>query len=128
MLCASSDIIFLQETWLTDFDTQFLTIISDEFYTKGISSMDSSIHLLAYSPDDGLGLLWRKSLGEKCNIVDLDDGRLLGIEVDIKNNDDEIKLLVVNIGDDIMRYVKIIYPRENICLSVASKHVPPVLK
>jgi hypothetical protein len=128
MLCASSDIIFLQETWLTDFDTQFLTIISDEFYTKGISSMDSSIHLLPVRPHVELGILLRKSLGEKCNIVDFDDTRLLGIEIAIKNNDDEIKLLVVNIGDDIMRYVKIIYPRENICLSVASKHVPSVLK
>ena len=46
MLCASSDIIFLQETWLADFDTQYLTIISDEYYAKGSSSMDSSIHLV----------------------------------------------------------------------------------
>jgi len=44
-----------------------------------------------------LDILWRKSLGEKCNIVDLDNTRLLGIEIAIKNNDDEIKLLFVNI-------------------------------
>ena len=66
------------ETLLTDFDTQFSTIISDEF-------------LIADHPHGALDILWRKALGEKCNIVDLDDGRLLGIEVDIKNNDDEIK-------------------------------------
>ena len=35
-----------------------------------------------------LDILWRKSLGEKCNIVDLDDTKLLGIEMVIKNNDD----------------------------------------
>jgi len=46
--------------------------------------MDSSIHLLAYSPDGGLGLLWRKSLGENCNFVDLDNTRLLGIDIIIK--------------------------------------------
>ena len=111
MLCVSSDIIFLQETWLTDFDTQFLAIISDELYAKGISSMGSSIHLVACSPDGGLGILWRKSLGENCNIV---DARLLGIEIVIKNNDDEIKLLFVNIymlfdcvdnTDDFMQYL-----------------------
>jgi len=50
--------------------------------------MDSSIHLLAGLPLGGLGILWRKSLGEKCNIVDLDDTKLLGIEMVIKNNDD----------------------------------------
>ena len=78
MLCASNDIIFLQETCLTDFDTQFLAIISDEIYAKSISSMDSSIHL-AGRPHGGLGILWRKSVLEKCNIADLDDARLLGI-------------------------------------------------
>jgi len=97
MLCASSDIIFLLETRLTDFDTQFITIISDEFYDKGISSMDSSIHLLAGPPRGRLGILRRKSLGEKYNIVDLNDAKLLGMEIAIKNNDDEIKLLFVNI-------------------------------
>jgi len=75
--------------------------------------MDSSIYLLACRPHRELVILWRKSLGETCNIVDLDDGRLLGIEVDIKNNDDEIKLLFVNIymlfdcadnKDDFMQY------------------------
>ena len=100
MLCASSDILFLQETRLTDFNTQFLTIISDEF-------------LIADHPHGALDILWRKALGEKCNIVDLDDARLLGIEIVIKNNDDEIKLLFVNIympfncaddTDDFMQY------------------------
>jgi len=59
--------------------------------------MDSSIHLLAGRPHGGLGVLWRKSLGDKCNIVDLDDTRLLCMEIAIKHNDDEIKLLFVNI-------------------------------
>jgi len=113
MLCVSNDIIFLQETWLTDFDTQFLTITNDEFYAKGVSSVDSSIHLLAGRSDGGLDISWRKSLGENCNIVDFDDVRLLGIEIVIKNNDDEIKLLLVSIymlfncadnTDDFMQY------------------------
>ena len=76
--------------------------------------MDSSIHLLPVRPHVELGILLRKSLGEKCNIVDLDNTRLLGIGIAIKNNDDEIKLLFVNIympfdcadnTDDFMQYV-----------------------
>jgi len=109
MLCALSNIIFLSETWLTDFDTQFVTIIC-----KSISSMDSSIHLLAGRPDGGLCISRRKSLGENCNVVDPDDTRLLAIEIVLKNNDDEIKLLFVNIympfdcadnTDDFMQYL-----------------------
>jgi hypothetical protein len=59
--------------------------------------MDSSAQLLAGRPHGGLGILWRKSLGEKCNIIDLDDTRFLGIEISINSNGDEIKLLFVNI-------------------------------
>ena len=76
--------------------------------------MDSSIHLLAGGPHSGLGILGRKSLGDKCNIVNLDDARLLGIEIIIKNNYDEIQLLFVIIympfecadnTDDFMQYL-----------------------
>jgi len=49
------------------YDTQFLPTISDEFYAKGISSMDSSIQCLA---GRSLAILWRNSQGEKFNIVD----------------------------------------------------------
>ena len=59
--------------------------------------MDSSMHLLAGRQHDGLGILRRKSLGEKYNIVDLDNARRLGIEIAIKHYDDEIKPLFVNI-------------------------------
>ena len=66
------------------------------------------------SPHDGLGILLTKSLGDNSNIVDLDDARLLGIEIVIKNNNNEIKLLFVNIympidcadkTDDFMQYL-----------------------
>jgi len=107
MLCTSTDIIFSQETWLTDFDTLCLTVISDEFYAKGIYSIDFSIHLLAGPPYRGLGILSRNILDEKCNTVDIYDTRL-------KNTDDEIKLPFANIylpfdcadnTDDFMQYL-----------------------
>jgi len=37
------------------------------------------------------------SLCENYNILDLDDARLLGIEIVVKNSDDEIKLLFANV-------------------------------
>ena len=45
-LCDNSDIVLLQETWLSDFDVQFLTSINNDFYAKGISYMDSSTQVL----------------------------------------------------------------------------------
>ena len=38
--------------------------------------------------------MWRKSLGEKCNILELGDNRLLGIEITCK---DDVKICFVNI-------------------------------
>ena len=34
----------------------------------------------------GLAILWRQSLTKKCNIVDLDDVRFLGMEIVINDN------------------------------------------
>jgi len=62
ILCASSCIIFLQKTQLTNYDIQLLTTISNAFNALDISSIDSSIHLLAGRPHVGLRILWRKSL------------------------------------------------------------------
>ena len=58
--CETSDIIVLQETWLNDFDVQFLNTINDNFYAKDISSMDSSTQVLRGRPFEGLGILWKK--------------------------------------------------------------------
>ena len=61
VLCETSDIIILQETWLNDFDVQFLNTINDNVYAKDISSMDSSTQVLRGRPFEGLGILWKKS-------------------------------------------------------------------
>ena len=67
------------------------------FYAKGVSSVDSSVQVLSGRPHGGLGILWRKSLGARCNIKDLDDSRLLGIEIVVNNcGINETKLLFVN--------------------------------
>ena len=80
-----------------DFDLPFLSTICEDFYANGVSSMDSGTRLLTGRPYGGLGILWRKSLGDKCDIVKFDDNRLLGIEVKLLNQGADIQLLFVNI-------------------------------
>ena len=63
-LCDNSDIVLHQETWLSDFDVQFLNSINNDFYAKCISSMDSNTRFFLGRSNGVLGILWRKSLGK----------------------------------------------------------------
>ena len=90
----TSEVVFLQETWLMDFDNPLLNNISEDFYGKGVSSMDASSCILNGRPFGGLGILWKKSLDKQCNIVSFNDPRLLGIEYTTQNG---IKILFVNV-------------------------------
>jgi len=92
-LCEKNDIILLQETWLPDFDLQFLTGIHQEFFASGISSMDSSAGLLPGRPHGGMAILWRRSLADSCKIVKYDDPRMIGIVI----NTHTCQLLIVNV-------------------------------
>ena len=47
----------------------------------------------SWTPICGIGVLWRKSISHACTICDLQDNKLLGIDIDI--NDD--KLFILNI-------------------------------
>ena len=74
-LCDSSDIIFLQETWLSDQELPILANIHEDFYGQGISSIDSSGGILQGRPHGGLAILWRKSITARCRIKCTDDNR-----------------------------------------------------
>ena len=92
-LCDLCDVLLLQETWLYEFDLNFLNSLHKDFYAKGISSMDASKGIITGRPHGGMAVLWRKTLGNMCKIVDLDDNRLLGLEINSSN----ISILIVNI-------------------------------
>ena len=92
-LCKTSDVILLQETWLTARELPLLSQISSQFYARGVSSMDTSSSLLNGRPFGGLAILWRKKLGTSITPVLYDDDRLLGLE--IKSLDNSL-LLIVN--------------------------------
>ena len=68
------DIIFLQELWLSSEDLTLLKTVHKNFYTHAIC--------LVGRPYDGIGIMWRKNISHACNVVDLNDVRLLGIDVD----------------------------------------------
>jgi exonuclease III len=92
-LCKNCDIVLLQETWLFDYDLPYLASISEDFYAKGISSIDSSSGIHTGRPYGGLAILWRKSIAGKCKLIDHDDSRIMGIEIE----GDSVKLQLLNV-------------------------------
>lgn len=80
-LCNVSDIVLLQETWLLNFDLCILNQISDDFYAKGISSMNVENDIVIGRPHGGLAFLWRKTLGSYCKPIVYDnEDRIMGFE------------------------------------------------
>lgn len=93
-LCKRNDIIFLQETWLMNFDLCMLGQISNEFYAKGISAMDTAKGIINGRPHGGLACLWRKSLGSKCKTMIYDnEDRIMGLELNVETG----KVLFLNV-------------------------------
>ena len=81
-LCCTSDVIFLQETWLLDFDLPMLAQVDSLFYGAGITAVDTTSGLLSGRPYGGLAVLWRKSLGSQCKPIIYDHKtRLMGFEL-----------------------------------------------
>ena len=56
--------------------------------------MRSDQHLLRGRPHGGMAVLWRKTLGSRCRVIDLQDNRLMGLEV---TNDNGCKLFILNV-------------------------------
>jgi exonuclease III len=85
-------VLLLQETWLFDFELHLLSQIHDDFYSCGVSSIDSGDGLIYGRPYGGVAFLWRKSLGSSAQPVYYDDSRLVGLQI----TDHDTKLLLVN--------------------------------
>ena len=79
-LCETGDILLLQETWLCDFELNFLNSIHENFYGVGVSAVDTSSGLLVGRPHGGVAILWRKCLASRCRVIEYADSRLLGIQ------------------------------------------------
>ena len=92
-LCDTHDIIFLQETWLTNDELSLLKCLHVDFYADGVSAMDTTSGIQIGRPFGGIGMLWRKSIGACIQVHKYNDNRIMGIEFDNGNR----QLLAVNI-------------------------------
>ena len=115
-LCMGNDIVLLQETWLSDFETPFVTHIHDLFYGEGVSAMNTEETLFKGRPFGGIAILWRKSLAQMCKIIKYADNRIMGIEIVLNN----VKMLILNVylpydkGDNFDEYQFYLYKIDNI--------------
>ena len=77
-ICASYDLIFLQETWLTPDNINLLSTVHADFCSHSITAVNLHEPLIG-RPHGGLSILWRRTLGLKCSIKIYDDPRILGL-------------------------------------------------
>ena len=77
VLCSNHDVVLLQETWLMESELPLLSRVDEQFYYKGLSSMDTSSTLISGRPFGGLAILWSKRLGTACKPV------LFGVHSDV---------------------------------------------
>ena len=91
-LCAFSDVIFLQETWLLSHDVSIFDNLNEHFLSFSISAVDSG-ELLTGRPFGGLSILWRKSIDNMCRVLNFEDKRLLGLQI----TTEERNLIAINV-------------------------------
>ena len=82
-LCKIYDVIFIQETWLLDFELSMLSNIYSEFEGVGTFAIDLSSGLFSGRPHGGIANILRKSIRDKSQIHFYDDCRLLGVTINI---------------------------------------------
>ena len=61
-LCGCNDIIFLQETWLSEYELDILSSLHPDCYARGVSSMKADEGILVGRPFGGIAISWRKAL------------------------------------------------------------------
>ena len=85
-LCASSDIIILQETWLCEDELHMLNSIHNNFYACGVSSMksDEKILIVCGRPHGGIAVLWNKGISDSVR-VDIVNDRLMCVNLNFNN-------------------------------------------
>lgn len=83
LLCQTSDIIALQETWLLPHDIPFLSSIDPQFDFVGKSAVDTSSGILRGRPYGGVAILWRKSAYENVSFVQCKSVRLVAIKITV---------------------------------------------
>ena len=84
-LATEFEIVFLEETWIYPDEFAIVSQISDEMQSFSLSSMSLDDKLLSGRPHGGLSVMWKKSLSNSIKIMQFDDSRILGIELQSNN-------------------------------------------
>ena len=85
-LLECNDIVMLQETWLMEFQLSMLNNLHSDFYAKGVTAVNIDNDILTGRPYGGLAILWKKDIAQMCKIVEYNDNRLMGLELNTGNN------------------------------------------
>ena len=80
-LCQQYDFIFLQETWLFNYELHILSTISHDFERFGISSIDTSMGIVRGRPYGGMAILVRKQYRSLIEFQQYEHPRILGLTV-----------------------------------------------
>jgi exonuclease III len=92
-MCCNSDIVFLQETWLSPSEIVILKALHPDFYADGVSAFQEDEQLIG-RPHGGIGILWRKTLGAHVNCLKYDGERRL-MALSVKHGSHNLLLLNV---------------------------------
>ena len=90
-LCNVYDIIFLQETWLTKQNLDYLSSISDDHYAYGYTPIDDYDSFRKERPFGGTAVLWRKNL--PATQITSHSGSIIGLKLD----NDAGQILLLNV-------------------------------
>ena len=80
-LCQQYNFIFLQETWLFNYELHILSTICHDFEGFGISSIDTSKGIVRGRPYGGMAILVRKQYRSLIEFQQYQDPRKLGLTV-----------------------------------------------
>ena len=84
-LATEFEIVFLEETWIYPDEFAIVSQISDEMQSFSLSSMSLDEKLLSGRSHGGLSDMWKKLLSNSTKIMQYDDSRILGIELQSNN-------------------------------------------
>ena len=92
-ICNQSDVVLLQETWLTSNNLYKLKSINPNFDASGIHGIDACNQLINGRPSKGLGFMWKRTLSNYVKFVKYDSDRIVGLELYGSSH----KLLLLNV-------------------------------
>jgi len=78
------DIILLQETWLCEFENNFLSSIHENYDAIAVSSVKGN-NFRRGRPYGGIGILWKKNLSPYIQSEEFNDSRICGITLNVND-------------------------------------------